>query len=165
MPEASETSQRSLETSKVTANVFVYYEGHLSAYPHIMVGKLMLNQRYLIFHIYEPRYTGVLQNGRLASTGKVLSIPLTTIMDVTIESGVRARKSRPNWKNRDDFEKKSSGERAINAHPGFLDDSESYSILMITIETESGVEIASFEVQNPQALEQTLKSHISKGTS
>ncbi len=130
-----------------------------------MVGKLILNSRYLIFHIYEPRYTGVLQNGRLTSTGRVLSISLNTILDVTVESGVRARRSRPNWKNKDDFEKKSSGERGINTSPGFLDDSESYSRLMITTETDNGVEIASFEVQNPQAFEQTLKSHITKSTS
>jgi hypothetical protein len=37
--------------------------------------------------------------------------------------------------------------------------------LMLTIETESGVEIASFEVQNPQAPEQTLKNHVAKSTS
>jgi hypothetical protein len=130
-----------------------------------MVGKLILNSRYLIFHIYEPRYVGVLQNGRLTATGRVLSIPLTTILDVTVESGVRARRSRPNWKNKDDFEKKSSGERAINTHPGFLDDSENYYRLMLTTETESGVEIATFEVQNPQAFEQSLKNHIAKSTS
>ena len=127
-----------------------------------MVGKLILNSRYLIFHIYEPRYVGVLQNGRLQSTGRVLSISLNTILDVSVESGVRARSSRPNWKNKDDFEKKSSGERAINRHPGMLDDPENYSRLMITTETDNGVEIACFEVQNPLALEQTLKSHISK---
>jgi hypothetical protein len=130
-----------------------------------MVGKLILNSRYLIFHIYEPRYTGVLQNGRLVSTGRVLSIPLSGILDVSVESGVRARRSRPNWKNKDDFEKKSSGERGINVHPGFLDDSEGYSRLMLTVETGSGVEIASFEVQNPQALEQSLRNHIAKSTS
>jgi hypothetical protein len=130
-----------------------------------MIGKLILNSRYLIFHIYEPRYVGVLQNGRLQSTGRVLSISLNTVLDVSVESGVRARSSRPNWKNRDDFEKKSSGERSINRHPGFLDDSESYQRLMITTETDNGVEIASFEVQNPQAFEQTLKSHIAKSTS
>ena len=130
-----------------------------------MVGKLILNPRYVIFHIYEPRYTGVLQTARLNSTGRVVSIPLSSVIDVTIESGVRARRSRPNWKNKDDFEKKSSGERSINSHPGFLDDAEDYSKLMLTIETESGVEIATFEVQNPQAWEQSLKSHVAKGTS
>jgi hypothetical protein len=130
-----------------------------------MVGKLILNSRYLIFHIYEPRYVGVLQNPRLTSSGRVLSIPLTAILDVTVESGVRARRSRPNWKSKDDFEKKSSGERAINTHPGFLDDPENYSRVMLTTETESGVEIASFEVQNPQALEQSIKSNIAKSTS
>ncbi len=129
-----------------------------------MVGKLILNSRYLIFHIYEPRYTGVLQSARLNSTGRVLSLGLGAIIDVTVESGVRARRSRPNWKNKEDFEKKSSGERAINTHPGFLDDSEGYSRLMLTIETENGVEIATFEVQNPQAWEQSLKSHISKSS-
>ena len=103
----------------------------MASYPHIMVGKLILNPRYLIFHIYEPRDAGILQYGRLTSTGRVLSIPLTTILDATVESGVRARRSRPNWKNKDDFEKKTSGERAINTHPGFLDDSESYSRLML----------------------------------
>jgi hypothetical protein len=130
-----------------------------------MVGKLMLNPRYLIFHIYEPRYSGVLQTARLNSTGRVLSIALDTIMDVTIESGVRARRSRPNWKNKEDFERKSSGERAINSHPGFLDDPENYSRLTLTIETGNGVEIAAFEVQNPQAWEQKLKSNLAKSTS
>lgn len=128
-----------------------------------MVGKLILNTRYLIFHIYEPRYTGVLQTARLNSTGRVASIALSSIIDVTIESGVRARRSRPNWKNKDDFEKKSSGERSINSHPGFLDDAENYSKLMLTIETDNGVEIATFEVQNPQAWEQSLKNHVAKG--
>jgi len=129
-----------------------------------MVGKLLLNSRYLIFHIYEPRYTGILQTARLHSTGRVLSIPLSSVMDVSIESGVRAKRSRPNWKNKDDFEKKSSGERPINSHPGFLDDVENYSKLMLTIETEGEVQIASFEVQNPQGWERSIKSHISKGT-
>ena len=129
-----------------------------------MVGKLILNSRYLIFHIYEPRYTGVLQSARLNSTGRVLSLGLGAIIDVTVESGARARRSRPNWKNKDDFEKKSSGERSINSHPGFLDDAENYSRLMLTTETENGVEIATFEVQNPQAWEQSLKNHVVKGT-
>jgi hypothetical protein len=130
-----------------------------------MVGKLMLNSKYLIFQIYEPRYSGLLQTGSLSSTGRVLSIALDTVIDVAVESGVRARRSRPNWKSKDDFEKKSSGERAINTHPGFLDDPENYSRVMLTTETESGVEIASFEVQNPQALEQSIKSNIAKSTS
>jgi len=130
-----------------------------------MVGKLMLNSRYLIFHVYEPRYAGVLQTARLNSTGRVLSIALDTIMDVAVESGVRARASRPNWKNKDDFEKKSSGVRGINSHPGFLDDPENYSKLMLTIETANGVEIATFEVQNPQAWAQSLKNHVAKSTS
>jgi len=130
-----------------------------------MVGKLILNPRYLIFHIYEPRYSGVLQTARLNSTGRVVSIALSTIMDVSVESGVRARRSRPNWKNKDDFEKKSSGERGINSHAGFLDDSENFCTLMITLETENGVEIARFEVQNPQAWEQSLKKYAAKSTS
>lgn len=127
----------------------------------------MINARYLIFQIYEPRYAGLLQTGRLSSSGQVMSIALDSIVDVTIESGVRARSSRPNWKNKDDFEKKSSGERAINSHPRFLDDSESYATLMLTIETETegGVEISRFEVQNPQAWQESLKSQLAKSTS
>ncbi len=35
---------------------------------------------------------------------------------------------------------------------------------MLTIETENGVEIATFEVQNPQAWEQSLKGHIAKSS-
>jgi len=162
---ASKTSQKSLETSSVGGNAFVYYEGHLASYPGIMVGKLLLNSRYLIFHIYEPHYAGLLQNARLISTGRVLSIPLAKVLDVSLESGVRAKRSRPNWRNKDDYEKKSSGERAINSHPGFLDDAEHFSKLLITTETEAGVEIAAFEVQNPQALLQSIKNHIAKGTS
>ena len=125
-----------------------------------MVGKLLLNARYLIFHIYEPRYAGLLETARLHSTGRVLSIPITSVLDVSIESGVRARKSRPNWKNRDDFEKKSSGLREVNSHPGFLDDAENYSKLMLTIEIDGEVEIAAFEVQNPQGWEKSIKAHI-----
>jgi hypothetical protein len=154
------TSQKSLETSNVAANTFVYYEGHLASFPRIMVGKLILNSRFLVFHIYEPRYAGVLQNARLTSTGRVLSLALKSIIDVTVEKGMRSRKSRPNWKSKDDFEKKSLGERAINAHPSFLDDSEAFATVMITAETGNGVEIATFEVQNPHALEQSLKNHI-----
>jgi hypothetical protein len=130
-----------------------------------MVGKLILNPRYLIFHIYEPRYSGVLQTARLNSTGRVVSIALSTVMDVSIESGIRAKRSRPNWKNKDDFEKKSLGERGINSHPSFLDDPENYSTLMITLETENGVEIARFEVQDPQAWEQSLKKYAAKSAS
>jgi hypothetical protein len=155
-------SQRAIQAPNLSANVFVYYEGHLASFPNIMVGKLLLNSRYLIFHIYEPRYSGILETPHLQSTGRVLSIALNKIMDVTVESGVRAKRSRPNWKNRDDFGKKSSGERAINTHPGFLDDAENYSKLMLTVETENAVEIATFEVHNPQMWEQSIKSHIAK---
>jgi len=125
----------------------------------------MLNSRYLMFHVYEPRYAGVFQTARLNSTGRILSIALSSIMDVAIESGVRARASRPNWKDKDDFEKKSSGKRAINRQPGLLDDPEHYSNLMLTTETENGVEIAAFEVQNPQSWEMSLKTHVVKSTS
>ena len=143
----------------------MYYEGHLASYPHIMVGKVVLNPRYLVFHIYEPRYSGLLQNARLTSTGRVLALALSSIIDVAVESGVRSRRSRPNWKSRDDFEKKGVGARAINARPGFLDESEAYETVMITAETEKGVEIASFEVHNPHAFEQTLKNQIAKSKS
>jgi hypothetical protein len=145
-------------------NAFVYYEGHLPSYPHVMVGKLILNSRYVIFHVHEPHYHGVLQNATLRSTGRVLSIPLSKVIDVSIEAGVRARNSRPNWKNKEDFARKASGERAINRRAGFLDDSERFSKLMLTIETENGAEIVGFEVQNPQAWEQSLKTHVAKGT-
>src|SRR5438105_4224174 len=130
-----------------------------------MVGKIVLNPRFLVFYVYEPRYTGVLQKARLTSTGRVLSLALSSILDVAVESGVRARRSRPNWKNKDDFEKKSLGERAINSHPGFLDESEAYATVTITAETGNGVEVASFEVQNPHALEQSLKNQMAKSTS
>lgn len=116
-----------------------------------MVGKLLLNSRYLIFHIYDPSYSGVLQTPRLVSTGRVLSIALGSIIDSAVESGVRAKSSRPNWKNRDDFVKKSNGDRMINRHPGLFDDTETYSRLVLTIETGDAVEIASFEVQDPHA--------------
>src|SRR2546422_8795464 len=125
-----------------------------------MVGKLILNSRFLVFPLYEPRSTGVLQNGRLTSTGRLLSIGLSTILDVVVETGVRSRRSRPNWKSKDDFEKKSLGQRPINAHPGFLEESESYATIMLTAETGNGVEIATFEVHNPHALEQSLKNQI-----
>jgi hypothetical protein len=130
-----------------------------------MVGKLVLNPRYLVFIVYEPKYTGVLQTPRLVSSGRVLSIPLNKVIHVTIESEVRAKRSRPNWKNKDDFEKKSSGERPINSHPGFLDDPEKYFKLALTVETDRGVEVAAFEVQYPQAWEQALKDQISQSAS
>jgi hypothetical protein len=53
----------------------------------------------------------------------------------------------------------------IIGHPGFLDDSENYSELTPTVETENGAEIATFEVQNPQGWEQSLKNHVAKSTS
>lgn len=146
------------------ADAFVYYEGHLASYPHVMVGKLLLNPRYLIFHVYEPGYGGLLEAPRLNSTGRVLSIPLDKLMDVTIDSGVRSRKSRPNWKNKDDFQRKSTGERGLNSHPGLLDNTESFRTLMLTIETDGGVEIARFEVQNPHEWFQSLKKRIPKGS-
>jgi hypothetical protein len=129
-----------------------------------MVGKLILNSRYLIFHIHEPRYAGLLETARLNSTGRVLSIGLKSIIDVSVESGVRAKRSRPNWKNKDDFGRKCAGDRAINTHPGLLDEAENYSKLMLTIETETGVEIAAFEVQNPQAWKQSVEGNIAKST-
>jgi hypothetical protein len=49
-----------------------------------------------------------------------------------------------------------------NSHPGFLDDAENYSKLTPTLETENGVEIATFEVPNPQAWERSLKNHVAK---
>lgn len=155
-------AQRTIETTGVASNVFVYYEGHIASYPNIMVGKLMLNNRYLIFHIYEPRYSGLLETASLNSTGRVLSIALSSIMDINVEGGIRSKRSRPNWKNRGDFERKVSGDRPINSHPGFLDDSEHFSTLLLTIETDIGVEIARFEVQNPQAWEKSLRNQLTK---
>jgi len=128
----------------------------LASYPHVLVGKLILNSRYLIFHIYEPRYSGLLETARLYSTGQVISLALNSIIDVSVESGVRAKRSRPNWKNKDDFARKSAGDRPINTHPGFLDEAEKYSKVMLTIETQNGVEIAAFEVQNALAWKQSL---------
>lgn len=140
----------------------VYYEGHLSSQPGLMVGKLVLNPKYLIFHVHEPRYAGVLQNGRLASTGRIMALPMEAIIDVFVEGGVRSKKSRPNWKSKDDFAKKSAGQLPINEHPAFLDASERYSRLVVTVETENGVEVANFEVPDPQRWEQTIKTHLSR---
>ncbi len=153
-----------METSKVGSNVFVYYEGHLASYPQVMVGRLVLNPKYLVFIIYEPRYAGLLQSPRLASAGRVLSIALDKVINVNVESGVRARKSRPNWRNKGEWERMSSGERAFNSHPGILDDAERYSRLSLTVETSHGVEISAFEVQYPQAWEQALKDQIPKAS-
>jgi len=148
-----------------TRDSFVYYEGHLASHQGLMVGKLVLNQKYLVFHIHEPRYTGVLQSGRLASTGSIIALPLDRVIDVFVERGLRSKKSRPNWKSKDDFARKISGERTINEQPAFLDASEHYHRLVVTVETENGVEVANFEVPNPERWEQTLKGHLPKARS
>jgi hypothetical protein len=144
---------------------FVYYEGHLASHPGLMVGKLVLNQRYLIFHIHVPQYAGVLQNGRLASTGKIIALPLERVIDVFVEGGVRSKKSRPNWKSKDDFARKTSGEKPINEQPAFLDSSERYHRLVVTVETENGVEVANFEVPNAERWEQSLRANLTKARS
>jgi hypothetical protein len=154
-------SQNVLNTLRIRDSI-AYYEGNLASFPRLMVGRLTLNSKYLAFHIYDVYQGGVLQGSRLIPTGKVLAIPMGKIVDVSIERGVRSRRSRPNWRDKNDFQRKVAGERQLNIPPGVLEGSENYTQLMITMETENGVEIVIFEVENPQGWEQALRSQLTK---
>ena len=109
-----------------------YYEGRMSRLPPLMVGKLFLTPKYLGFHSYEVRSRGLFGKGHLAPSGKVLTIEMGKVVDVSIESGVRSNGSRPNWEDTSDFEKKASGEKAINDSPRPIDGKEKYKQLMVT---------------------------------
>lgn len=145
-----------------TRDSTAYYLGNLASQPGLMVGKLALSSKYLTYHIYDIYAGGLLQAARLSSVGRVLALPLDRIVDVSVEKGVRSRKSRPNWKDKADFEKKVRGERPLNIPAGALEASERFSQLMITVETDNGVEVAVFEVENVQSWEQALRGQLSR---
>lgn len=136
-----------------------YYEGVMGNLPKLMVGKLFLTTKYLGFHAFEIRSSGILEKARLIPTGKVLGLPLDKVVDVTVEGGVRSKKSRPNWRDRRDFERKASGEKPFNAKPKPLDSLEKYRQLMVTCETEKGLEVAMFEVADPQLVADKIKDN------
>lgn len=127
-----------------------YYIGALQGMPGLMVGKLILTPRFLGYHVYEVESVGVVGKGRLRPSEKVFSFPLERIVSARVEEGARAKKSRPRWTDADDFSKKAAGERAINTPPKLLDSAERFSTLVLTMESESGVEMARFELNNPR---------------
>jgi hypothetical protein len=139
-----------------------YYLGNLTSFLKLMVGRLLLNSKYLAYHICEIHQGGLFQPARLTATGRVLAIPIEKIIDVSVERGIRSKKTRPNWKDRGDFERKAAGERRLNLPPGPLDSSEHYQEIMITAETENGVEVAIFEVDNPMGWEQALRAQLAR---
>ena len=94
-----------------TAGYLGYYEGKMPKLPPLMVGKVFLTPKYLGFHSYEIRTLGLLGKPQLTPTGKVLGIEMDKIVDLAVESGVRSRKSRPNWKDPKYFQRKANGER------------------------------------------------------
>lgn len=127
-----------------------YYTGALRGMPKLMVGKLVLTPRYVGYHVHEVQSVGAMGRGRLKPTEKVYSFPLERVVSARVEGGKRAKKSRPKWTDADDFNKKASGERGINEPPKLLDSEERFSTLVLTMESESGVEIARFELNNPE---------------
>lgn len=135
-----------------------YYEGSMRSLPPLMVGKIFLTPKYLGFHAFEIRASGVLGKTQLIPTGKVLGISMDKVVDISIEGGVRSKRSRPNWRDTKDFERKANGERAINARPRPLDSSEKYRQLMVTCETDDGLEVAMFEVADPQLIVDRIKN-------
>jgi len=140
------------------AGQFCYYEGRMRNLPPLMVGKIFLTPKYVGFHAYEVRTSGLRGRAQLVPSGKVVGISMEKIVDVSIESSFRSKKSRPNWKDGDDFEKKAGGERPLNGKPGPLGGGERYRQLMVTCEEEGGLEVAMFEVVDPQLLAERIKN-------
>ncbi len=139
-----------------------YYEGTMQGLPPLVVGKVFLTPKYLGFHTFEIRSSGMLGKTNMVPTGKVLGIAMDRIVSVAVEGGVRSKKSRPDWKDSKDFERKATGEKPINTPARPLDSSEKYRQLMVTCETEHGLEVALFEVADPQLLVDRIKSYRSK---
>lgn len=139
-----------------------YYEGAMTSLPRLMVGKLFLTPKYIGFHAFEARSTGLLGKPRLIPTGKVVGISMDKVVDVAVEEGIRSRKSRPNWREPNDFEKKVSGEKQFNAKPRPLDSVERFGQVMVTCETEHGLEVAMFEVADPNLVAGKIKNYRAK---
>lgn len=140
----------SITTPPESKSTTAYYEGYLRGHPPLMAGKLMLVPKYLVFHVYDVRAVGILERAKLIHTGKTISIPLHKIVDATAERRLRSRWSRPNWKDKRDFDKKANGERGLNEPPRPLDTAETYEQVVITVEADSGVEIVAFEVEDAE---------------
>jgi|BEDMetMinimDraft_2_1075160.scaffolds.fasta_scaffold00153_12 hypothetical protein len=141
---------------------FAYYEGMITGLPKLMVGKLTLTKEYITFHQYEVEKVGLLERPRLKQTKNIIFIPLDRIVSVTVQQGIRAVRSKPNWKNPDDFVRKSNGERQLNMKPRLLDSSEKYSRLVLTVESEYGVDMAYFELEEPSKWATMIASRIKK---
>jgi len=139
-----------------------YYEGRMHNLPPLMVGKIFLTPKYLGFHAYETAASGILGKPHLVPTGKVLGISMDKVVDVSIEEGVRSKKSKPNWRDGKDFGRKAAGERQVNAKPRPLDANERYKQLIVTCETDNGLEVAMFEVADPQLLADKIKNFGAK---
>jgi len=155
-------SQNLIATQSEENGHLGYYEGTMQGLPPLMVGKLFVTQKYLGFHAYEIRSSGMLEKAQLIPTGKVLGLAMDKIVDVAVEGGVRSRRSRPNWKDRKDFERKATGEKPINAKGRPLDANEKYRQLMVTCETEHGLEVALFEVVDPELLASKVENFRTK---
>lgn len=148
--------------STASKGSLAYYEGVMSNLPRLMVGKILLTQGYLAFHSYELRSGGLIGEPKLVPTGRVFGFELSKIIDVTVETNVRARRSRPNWKDRHDFEKKVDGEKSINARPRPLDASEKFKQLLVTYETENGLEVGMFELDDPELMLNSIRNYQAK---
>jgi hypothetical protein len=139
-----------------------YYEGAMGGLPRLMVGKLFLTAKYIGFHAFEVRTAGMLSKPRLIPTGKAVGISMDKVVDISVEQGIRSKKSRPNWANPGDFERKVNGEREFNTKPKPLDSAERYGQVIVTCETERGLEVAMFEVADPQLVAGKIKNYRAK---
>ena len=155
-------SQNLFVTQAEETGYLGYYEGMMSNLPKLLVGKLFLTPKYIGFHVFEARSSGFFGKSKLIPTGKVLGLSMDKLVDVSVETGVRSKKSRPNWRDSDDFERKATGEKPFNAKSKPLDASEKYSQVMVTCETEHGLEVAMFEVSDPQLVMDKIKNYRAK---
>ena len=133
-----------------------------------MAGTLTLDSRNLIFQIYEQRYTAVLQYGQLASTGKMISISLSNIVDVSVEPWSPSRGSSSGPDGEDPFSvvvATAAGTGTVEGGPsGYRRYQEKHVKLMITAETQAGVEVVRFDVQHPESLEPPLRDYFARNT-
>jgi len=143
-----------------TREELCYYEGGSNSLPSLLAGKLTLTQKFLAMHVYDVRKIGIFERGHLAPTGKTISIPLTSVVDVSTETLVRAKRSRPNWKSPGDFRKKAESLRPFNVPPQFLEASERVQQLVVLYEAENGLETAIFEVANAQAWANQIRDSV-----
>jgi hypothetical protein len=126
-----------------------------------MAGRLTLDSRHLVFEIYEQSYSCVLQYGWLTPTGKMISVSLGNIVDVSVEPRSRVRGSRQDWSSELFFQDIATDENAGRRH-GYLGDYERHVRLMITASTPLGVELVRFDVQHPEDLELSLRDYFAE---